>query len=351
MRRLAIVALVCSSVWFTVAPTARAGGVACSTHDVAVALSRGRPADQTIHAELCVPSGAATVHVLVTPAVTNHRFWDPPYEPERYSYPRALNEAGFATLNIDPLGGGESSHPLSTLVTMDAYVYTVHQLVQQLRLGAIAGHAFSRVISHGLSNGAVTALLEAARYQDVDAVVAMGVSVPVNAVGLGAAVATAVRGPAFLDPRFADRGLDPGYVVFSDDFHRRAVLSPDGYDPELVARLGAIQDTITVSYVGNGGFRIAQNVTLAAIAEFPNVRVPVLVALGQQDAFMCGNPPIGTDCSTAESVRASNAATFAGSPRLDAFVLPTAGHDLNLALNAPEFFAHVVAWSHDVLGG
>ncbi len=350
MRRVILITILGLMIPAWSAVRAEVGAVSCDAVHVPVSLDEGLPADQWIYAELCVPHGAMTVHLLVTPAVTNHRFWDPPFEPERYSYVRALNDAGYATLNIDPIAGGQSSHPFSALVTMDAYVLQVHQLVQQLRAGAIGGRAFSRVVSNGMSNGAVTALLEAARYGDVDAVVAMGMSVPVNAVGLGAAAATAVKGPAFLDPRFAGRGLDPGYVVFSEDFHRRAVLSPDGYDPRLVAALASVEDTITVAYLANGGFRIAQSVSLPVIAEIPNVRVPVLIALGQQDAFMCGTPPLGTDCSSAATVRASNAAMFAGTPRLDAFVLPRAGHDLNLAINAPEFFAQVVTWTGDVLG-
>lgn len=41
---------------------------------------------------------------------------------------------------------------------------------------------------------------------------------------------------------------------------------------------------------------------------------------------------------------------FPNVPRLDTFVLPAAGHNMNWALNATDWFAHAIGWSDLVVG-
>jgi hypothetical protein len=77
--------------------------------------------------------------------------------------------------------------------------------------------------------------------------------------------------------------------------------------------------------------------------------VPVLLALGAEDELMCGAG--ATDCTSAATVRATNAPFFPASPGFDTFVLPNAGHAMNLARNAPEWFAFAAAWVHSAVGG
>src|SRR5438874_12542000 len=88
------------------------GGIAIadtttSCHELAipVADSPGAKPTRTMYGELCTPaeSSPSTVHILVTPSVTNHTYWDPNLQPERYSYVRALNSGGDATLNVDAI--------------------------------------------------------------------------------------------------------------------------------------------------------------------------------------------------------------------------------------------------------
>src|SRR5436309_15792146 len=93
--------------------------VTCRDQRVAVALGEGRPADQSIVVRLCgaEPLAGRVLHVLISGATYGSVAWDFPYQPERYSYVRALTRAGVATLNVDRLGIGASSHPDSSAVT------------------------------------------------------------------------------------------------------------------------------------------------------------------------------------------------------------------------------------------
>jgi hypothetical protein len=75
-------------------------------------------------------------------------YWDLPYQPENYSYVAAANRAGYATLNIDRLGVGDSHHPLSPLITLENNASVVNQLIQRLRSGGLGGTAFERLFLH-----------------------------------------------------------------------------------------------------------------------------------------------------------------------------------------------------------
>src|SRR5687767_13775936 len=119
----------------------------CRQDVVPVALGNGRPADQRIVLELCGPSpldgggggGAQSsqpvVHVLISGATYGPSTWDLPYQPERYSYVRAMNEAGIATLNVTRLGMGDSSHPDSSEVNAPSQIFIYQQLIDALRGG------------------------------------------------------------------------------------------------------------------------------------------------------------------------------------------------------------------------
>src|SRR4051812_3632093 len=96
-----------------------AGGVAgadtASTtecRNVTVPITVG---DQTgaVAGTLCAPPEATSLQVLVHGLTYNRGYFDIPIEPDTYSYARAANRAGYATLAIDRLADGQSLHPLS----------------------------------------------------------------------------------------------------------------------------------------------------------------------------------------------------------------------------------------------
>jgi hypothetical protein len=89
---------------------------------VPVGTALGR---QQVLVKLCLPTGKptpATVQVLVHGITYDHRYWNiaDPADPQgdRYSWEAAAAKAGYATVAIDRIGAGASTHPPSTLVTM-----------------------------------------------------------------------------------------------------------------------------------------------------------------------------------------------------------------------------------------
>jgi hypothetical protein len=56
------------------------------------------------------------------------------------TYVRAVTAAGFATLPIDRLGTGASSHPPVADVTATSGSFALHQVIQQLRAGRAGGN-------------------------------------------------------------------------------------------------------------------------------------------------------------------------------------------------------------------
>ncbi|MGH9003662.1 MAG: alpha/beta fold hydrolase, partial [Acidimicrobiia bacterium] len=153
---------------------AESAGAACLDDVVAVALGAGRPADQRIVVELCGAAPGRVVHLLMSGATYGPTTWDLPYQPERYSYVRAMNEAGIATLNVTRLGMAGSSHPDSSEVTTDSQIFIFGQLIRALRSGRF-GVAFDQVVIVGHSYGAVIAYGVGNRYADqVDGVIIAG---------------------------------------------------------------------------------------------------------------------------------------------------------------------------------
>src|SRR3954451_13242460 len=160
-----------------------AGGLRCQEVTFAVNLS---PSDATVYnvvGELCSRGSIhhKTIQVALHGATYSHLYWDFPFQPETYSYVRRATEAGYAVLNLDRIGIGQSDHPPADAVTIESNAYVVHQIVQALRAGDLVVPAFGRVRAErialvGHSLGSLISIQEAATYGDVDGVVLTGLS-------------------------------------------------------------------------------------------------------------------------------------------------------------------------------
>jgi pimeloyl-ACP methyl ester carboxylesterase len=113
------------------------------------------------------------LQVLVHGATYDHRSWDWPLDPERYSYLEWATERGYATLAIDRVGCGASSKPPGRQSTLAAQARVLHDIVTAARGGAL-GTKFGRVVLVGHSMGSALSVAEASEYRDVDAVVLTG---------------------------------------------------------------------------------------------------------------------------------------------------------------------------------
>jgi pimeloyl-ACP methyl ester carboxylesterase len=300
--------------------------VACQEIRLPVSLQEGQPANYEVVGKLCFkPNGKKVVHLLLSGATYGNVYWDFPLLPEFYSYVRSLTSAGYATLNIDRIGIGESSRPPADQVTIQANAFVVHQLVQALRDGRIG--SFSKVILVGHSLGSGIALSEQAQYGDANGLILTGF---LHATGPGFAEVPTLVYPAQNDPRFASQNLPDGYFTTIPGKRSAFYFTPVA-DPNVIARDEQTKETITLGEIN----------TFPPLVFSPtdaqSIHVPVLFVIGSRDNVFC-TPP---QCSEAQI----EPSFYPADARVEVRVLPGTGHDLNLHFTAPVFFGIAREWS------
>lgn len=304
---------------------------------------------QQVLVKLCLPQGKptpSTVQVLVHGITYDHRYWNiaDPADPQgdRYSWEAAAAKAGYATLAIDRIGAGASTHPPSTLVTIDSNATSVHDVVQALRVGKVASPgapaAFAKVVLVGHSYGSITNFIEASRYKDVDGLILTGVSHEIR-VPETPAIIELNSYPTIFDPQFTRVPLDPGYNTSIPGARYREFYAPGtDVDPRIVARDEAIKGTLTQSEVVN----------LLVILRTPlDVRAPVFLLNGSLDGLFCSQSPLdlGAPCSNPQALVATERPWFGlRVPSIDAHITPGAGHDLHAFRSSPESFTAAMTW-------
>ncbi|MGH9244373.1 MAG: alpha/beta fold hydrolase [Acidimicrobiales bacterium] len=315
--------------------------------DVGLPLPPPVVGDQDVFVRLCLPAGEtpSTVQLLVHGITYSHRYWDIP-DPtggtDRYSWVAAATERGYATLAIDRIGIGQSSHPLSALIDMDQNAYVVHQVVRALRAGVISGPngpvSFDKVVLVGHSYGSWTSWFEASRSHDVDGVVVTGATHNVREIAAPLLVVPNLY-PAAIDPQFPPLGLDPGYLTSRPGARDDMFYAPStDYDPAVVAEDEATKQTVTGTELAN------YPVLLRTQLE---IRVPAFILVGDKDGLFCSQDPgdLGADCSSPEALIAGEAPWYGPDvPCIDAFVTPNAGHDLNAMFSSEVSFAAALDW-------
>jgi alpha-beta hydrolase superfamily lysophospholipase len=324
-----------------VSHSSRGSATACQRTTVPVTLT---PADTTsyeIVGWLCArgPVQGKTVQLLVSGFTYDHHYWDMPYQPTLYSYVRAALNAGYATFNIDRIGVGQSDRPPAAQVTVASQAYTIHQTVQALRQGAIAGTPFAKVIGVGHSMGAAIWIYEAANYSDVDGLVLADYLHQPNVAQQKSIAATMY--PAQQDARFG-ASVPPGYLTSrpgtrGTDFYRNGFV-----DQAVVALDESLKQTATTGE--------AKTLDLARDPRFSRaIQVPVLLVVGEHDDLGCASGA-GLSCASGAAILAREQANYSPQACLAAVLLPSAGHDTNLHLNARQWFASAALWADKRVG-
>ena len=288
-----------------------------------------------IAGRLCVPAGATSIQLLLHGITYGQYYWDLPFQPDTYSYVAAANRAGYATLNIDRLGVGDSFHPSSVLVSLESQVDVAHQVIQALRSGQVGGTAFQKVVLVGHSYGSLISFTTAGRHQNVDALVATGASHRPNVVNIITRIPT---GPAVLDPKFVASGLDIGYVTTRPGA-RTVFYNTQNTDPAVIALDEQLKQTETV----------AEQITVLPTFLFnasKQINIPVLAVNSTDEPFFC-NGLLTADCSSKEALIASERPFYGPGVTFDALVVPNAGHNVTLALSAPQTLAAIQHWLLD----
>jgi pimeloyl-ACP methyl ester carboxylesterase len=309
----------------------------CRDATAAVAMRPGGPADQQIAGTLCVPDSAATVQLLLHGGVHDRWYWTARGDRTGPSYVEAMTAAGQATLAIDRLGAGASSHPPSSAYAADTQEFVAHQLVQQLRDGRLAGRPFERVIAVGHSLGSTIARMLALTYPgDVDGLVLTGESSTPN-WAVQESLDSEFR-PANTDPRLADRHLDDGYVTLAPGRRAELLYHHPSADPAVVAEDEANPEPYVFVYAPGWG-DTARNVEIA---------VPVLYVIGDRDPLLCGAG--ATECSDPGALQAQQAAWYRPGARLQTILVADTGHLLTLHRTAPGWYPQVARWAQESLG-
>ena len=329
-----------------VAPSAAvAPSVTCSVSALPVRSPSVVPLLNTpavISGQLCLPTGAApsAVQLLVHGGTYNRAYWDLPYQPDQYSYQRDMAKHGYATFAVDVLGSGQSSHPLSLPLTVWAEAEALHEVVGQLRAGAVGGIHFAKVVIIGHSVGSGIVASEASTYKDVDGVGLTGMThIPsIPALGLGVAFGLV---PAFLSS--VKNAGDPLYFTTLPGARGPLFYNSADADPNAIAADEATKDQVSVPGMGTVAvFGIVVPVTLG-------INVPVLQAVGQDDVLFCGLLAL-RDCSSASALRAQEAPFYSAAAQLSVYVLPNAGHSIALHKNAGDYRDATRAWLSRQLG-
>jgi pimeloyl-ACP methyl ester carboxylesterase len=313
-----------------------------------VALAAGQPASYTVSGELCSTAAerrdGGTVQLLIPGATYDHRYWDfGTVDGRRYSYARDVAALGYPTLALDMLGTGDSSTPPSSQITIDTAAFVAHQAVQALRDGRVAGIRFGKVIEAGHSLNSIAVWQEAITYQDVNGVIVTGVAHSIAA--RFAQLAGTDFYPAAMDPSFAGRGLDSGWLTTVPGVRGTLFYSAADSDPAVIAADEASKGLVPATELNTGVPLVPTNGTLG-------IRVPVLDILGSNDLTTCGPNPQGQvfDCSSGAAVAAQEAPFYSPEAHIHGCVIPGSGHDISLALNNWMQVDDAGRWSNAYVG-
>lgn len=319
----------------------------------------------TVYAELCMSKSTLAearagrppaVLVLVHGITYGTWYWDLPYQPQRYSTVNYLNEHGYATLNIDRVGDGRSSHPASPLVNAPAQAEVVHQLIGKLRDGKIGDVQFRHVGLVGHSYGTVINWIESAIYNDADVNIGTGYSDRVDPVNAGSFIALGT--PAALSEVQAKQpwAIDPGYLQPLPTARDLPQLyfAPNR-DPGVVATDVRLANTVTVG-------EIATFVPREYDGTHKNITIPTFSVQGEFDIMTCGQD--AQECATDATPSDNPVEVERKSARYTAWqstamnsrscfrgaVIPDAAHNVALHKNATQFDAQVAFFADQAMG-
>lgn len=297
-----------------------------------------------VYGRLCEPATGSVdrVQLLVHGATYDSRYWDPAYGDGAYSYTPRANADGWATLAIDRVGYGRSTAVPSVTLTAITQALTIHQIIGQLRDGAIGGHAFAKVLLHGHSVGAGIALLETATYNDADALALSGIAHHLSPTQLLQIFVNDLR-PVALDPNPAlSQRYDTGYLTTTPGTRAALFYGPDP-DPGLVAYDEASKGAISATEAADV---ITTAFTLpTSLAD----RLPTYLVDGADDQIWCAGL-LAEDCASSATLQADEAPYYANAKSFTAAIQPGAGHDLNFAANSAQYEQALNAWADQTIG-
>ncbi|HEX3607677.1 MAG TPA: alpha/beta fold hydrolase [Candidatus Dormibacteraeota bacterium] len=279
----------------------------------------------TIHGRLVAPQSQTHAVVLSLHGLGyGEFFWDFQVVPG-YDWAASLASHGVASVVIDRLGYGVSSHPPGMQSCMGGQASIAHQVVQQLRSGSytIEGGgpvSFSRVGLIGHSAGGGVAQIETYSFHDVDALVILawadfGASPKVLA-DFGQTGAVCASG-----------GNPPGYAPLGSSKQEFEALMFHDADPTVEGEATRLRNPDPC-----GDDSSIPATILTDSQQVASIQIPVLLAIGADDAIF---PPPAQE---------RQKGMFTGTKDLTAITVPNTGHALSLERSAPFTRDAVTNW-------
>ena len=280
------------------------------------------------------PGQKAPLQILLHGSTYTKEYWDRGswgYGDQKYSWTKAMNRNGYATLAVDKLGNGGSSHPDPVYdVQLPLQMETVHSMITQIKAGKGGIPIPSKFIFVAHSSGSIVAAdLAETHPDDIDALVLTGYPAGgANNKGgipsyhlLPAAISAPTRFPA---------NLNYGYLLMNSEFNRTSAFYYKGhYDPSIPH----------LDYLTSGPQPLGEGFNLGRPTQ-PAFKGKVLVVTGTKDPAICGFTPVEQCVYNDTRVKGVDKA-FEGNTGFD-FYMPPTGHDLNWHYSAPETFEIVV---------
>jgi pimeloyl-ACP methyl ester carboxylesterase len=363
---LALVALL--SVFITSQAWAHES-IHCENVSFPVVLSPGAKKHYQLSGELCSKGliQGKTIQVLVHGASFDHNYWNFPVNPDKYSYAKYITDAGFAVLNIDRIGYGNSSRPIGDdLYGLNLHVsaYTLHQVITILRSGFLfvggfgpIGLLHEKVELVGHSIGSLVVAIEASTYKDVDAVIQSGIS---HYPGPAGFASFGLAEQACFDLKFSNLSCDPntanpptgfGYEVdvptlpFSPFGDTWAFLFFQGaVDPQVFTKAEQLRQTFTAAEIAD--ITISLGIPDPSTDATTGIKVPTLLVNGTLDSLIC-QPGY---CDTDAALFNNESSHYAPETCFEAKVVNDSGHVLNLHQVAPSWFDIAKNWSDRRVG-
>jgi pimeloyl-ACP methyl ester carboxylesterase len=300
----------------------------CERQSFDVRLAETNSETYQIVGDRCLPiEESDTLLVLLTGAGYNRLYWDIPFD--GYSFVDLANAQGYATLNLDRIGSGESDLPPAADLSRDVSAYTVSQVLAAIQSEP---NPPNRIILVGFSAGSGILLTTAAQYPEhVDGIILTG---SLQSIGPAGSNWSGIPYLAKDDPRFAGRDIPDGYVT-TPPGARGEWMVLDNTDPEVLGWDEANKDLSSPFELFPTGF--FANPTAPPPRYSEQITAPVLLVVGERDVLFC-MPPDCTDELAAERSLWPAATSY------QTVLVPNTGHQINLHRSAPEAFSEILGW-------
>ena len=261
------------------------------------------------------------------------------FDGDQYSWIKYASQRNYATLSIDELGNGNSSHPdPAQYVQPLLQSETIHAITQQLHEGKVGNKSYSDVVLIGHSFGSFTSARVAQNHPtDLAALILTGYSKDLS--GNVVLQENFEYEPAFeVAPRF--QSLPQGYFAMSNRTGRSVAFYYNGtYDPLIPVLDFETEGTVAVGEPFG-----------TTINPVPQYTGPVLLVSGDHDAVVCGNTTGGSCLPAVDSTVADTESFFPNAASFDYFLANQSGHSINFHYTAPQTFKAIHDWIDSKFG-